>query len=125
MPYYNKSNEQEEANQISKYNDAGLSIQRLHDMWIACKHYIRTGRLHSWKTELDNIWLELYPDILRQKNSTETIKTNLRYMEKIAMSKKRTELFFNIFKRHEFLRGLQDLAGKAGIYVDENEEGFD
>ena len=64
----------EDSAQISKYNDAGFSISRLHDSWILCKQYIRTGNFRMWKIELDNIWMELITDVLRQKNKDELIK---------------------------------------------------
>ena len=116
---------EDSSGQISKYNDAGLSISRLNDSLLLCKRYIRRGNFKMWKTELDNIWLELYPDVLRHKNKLTLIKQNKELMEKIAQSKTRDELFFNLMKRHCFLREVQDLAGKAGVYIDEDDEGFE
>jgi hypothetical protein len=108
--------------QVSKYNDAAFSISRLNDSWNLCKIYIRRGNFKAWKIELDNIFLELYPDLLKQDNNKELEKENDELMANIANSKNKRELFFNLMKRHSFLRKLQDLAGKAGVYVGEYDE---
>jgi len=115
----------QDAAQISKYNDAGLSISRLHDSWVLCKQYIRAGNFRLWKIELDNIWAELITDIGRQDNKKELIENNKKYMMNIAQSKKRTKLYFALMERHLFLRECQDISGKAGVYVDEDSEGFE
>ena len=115
----------EQERQISKYNDASFSISRLHESWLICKQCIRRGNFKRWKIELDNIWLELFPDILRQPNKKELKKRNNKCMILISQSENKTQMFFNLMKRHSFLRECQDLAGKAGIYRDENEEGFE
>jgi len=124
MVFY-KNQGQEEIRQISKYNEGGFSISRLNNCWIRCNYYIKIGSFTQWKFELDNIWLELIPDILRQKNKEELIRNNKKSMRKVALSTNRTELFFNLMQRHTFLRECQDIAGKAGVYVDEDREGFE
>lgn len=116
---------EEEQKQISKYNDAGYSISRLHESWLRCAKFIRRGDFKRWKYELDMIWLELYPDVIRQKNSKDLIKDNKRLMVLVANSKTRSQEFFNLMERHEFLRTVQDVAGKAGVYKDENEDAFE
>ncbi len=113
--------------QISKYNDAVFSISRLHQMWLNCNAYIRRGNFVRWKFELDMIWLELSPDVKRQKEaeSKRLIKTNKELMIKISKANTKNTIFFNLMNRHQFLREVQDIAGKAGVYRDENEEGFE
>ena len=115
----------EESKQISKYNDASFSISRLHESWLRCNRYIRSGIFKKWKIELDTIWLELFPDVLRQTDSKELIKKNVQSMKLVALSKNRNEMFFNLMERHQFLRQVQDASGKGGVYVDEDEEGFE
>ena len=117
----------EEKSETSKYNDGYLSIQRLNQIWVMCRHYIKNGKFQAWKTELDNVWLELYPDIIRQTDSEGVIRKNTYLRLKVAKAKKmgKDYLFFDLMKRHEFLRVLQDQAGKAGVYIDENEEAFE
>ena len=115
----------EEPRQVSKYNEAQFSISRLHESWLICKKAIREGNFKTWKTELDNIYLELITDIMRQPNSKVILKVNNKLKAKIAKSKNKIELFNNLISRHAFLRRVQDKAGKAGIYKDEDEEGFE
>jgi len=115
----------DETKKISKYNDAGFSIARLHESWLICKKNIRKGNFLKWKIELDNIWLELIPDIIKQPNKNLLIQKNIILMKNIAESKNNNQLFFNLMQRHSFLREVQDVAGKAGVYIDENEEGFE
>ena len=115
----------ERMNQISKYNDAGFSVSRLHESWLLCKIYIRRGNLLAWKTELDNIWMELFTDVGRQDDYHQLLKQNEKLMGDIAKAKTKSQLFANLMRRHCFLRRIQDLAGKAGVYIDENAEGFE
>ncbi|KKN20290.1 hypothetical protein LCGC14_0937020 [marine sediment metagenome] len=115
----------DEINQISKYNDAGLSISRLHDIWLRCRSYKNRGMFKQWREQLVDAWLELYPDVLRQTDYKDLIKKQQIFMKKVSQSKNPTELYFNLINWQQFLRSLQDLAGKAGVYANENEEGFD
>ena len=111
--------------QISKYNDSGLSISRLHESWLKCNNYMRRGKFKSWQFELDLIWLELYPDVLRNSDKDRFIEKNKRLMFNISKAKLKSQLFFNLMERHKFLREVQDAAGKAGTDISENEEGFE
>lgn len=116
--------------EISKYNDAGLSIARLHEHWTKCEEFANNGELIRWKFRLDSIWRELTPDVQRIMNKNmdrgkELIKTNYNLSMGIGKSKNSSELYSNINKRHEFLRRLQDESGKASVYVDPDDEGFD
>ncbi len=116
----------EETTQISKYNDAVLSISRLHQMWLNCNAYIRKGNFRMWRYELDLVWIELSPDVKRQKKqSRRLLNENEFLMQQIAISKTKNEIFFALMKRQIFLREVQDIAGKAGVYRDEDEEGFE
>ncbi len=115
--------EPEENKQTSKYNDAGYSISRLHDNWLRCYSYIRRGKFTSWKIELDIIWLELFPDVLRHTDCNKYKKENNIHIKTIAQcSNNKDKLFYSLTKRQEFLRELQDGSGKGGVYVNENEE---
>lgn len=115
----------EDTKQISKYNDAFLSISRLNESWLRCNRFMKTGNFQSWKFELDIIWLELFPDILRQSDKQMLFKKNDEQRVLLSKSKNKEQLFFRLMKRHEFMRMIQDKAGKGGVYVDENEEGFE
>lgn len=121
----NQNEQEDEIKQISKYNDANFSILRLNEMWMSCRQSINNGNLLAWKTELDNIWLELYNDTQRNKDTKELLERNTKFKTEIARSRNRTALFNALIKRHEFLRQLQDMSGKAGLYIDEDEQGFE
>ncbi|KKK58987.1 hypothetical protein LCGC14_3038920 [marine sediment metagenome] len=66
----------EETKQISRYNEAGMQIMRLHELWLKAELYANRGLLIKWKFILDSIWRELYSDIKRQTNSKDIIKDN-------------------------------------------------
>lgn len=119
--------DEETKTQISKYNDAVFSISRLHQMWLNCNMYIRRGSFKSWRYELDLVWIELSPDVKRQrpKESKRLVKENEYLMKQISQAKDKNQMFFSLMKRQIFLREVQDIAGKAGVYRDENEEGFE
>ena len=106
--------------QTSSYNDANLSIMRLHEHWIASERYANAGALTKWKWKLDSIWRELYVDVLRNSNKDEVIKTNEKLKQNIANAKNSSILYNALNKRHEFLREVQDKAGKAGKYYDDD-----
>jgi hypothetical protein len=105
---------------LSEYNDASLSILRLHETWIAIENFANSGNLYGWKYKLDSVWRELYVDVLRNPKKEEVIKKNNTLMNSISKAKTRATLYFALHKRHEFLREVQDLAGKAGKYSDED-----
>ena len=109
--------------QLSQYNDAGLSIMRLHEHWQRCSQYMRTGKLSFWKFELDQIRLELYHDITRQPNYQMLLDKDDAFRRIITQSakKSRPAYYTALMRRHEFLRQLQDKAGKAGVYKDKDE----
>ncbi len=115
---------QPEENLISKYNDANFSIMRLHNLWLLVEQYVRNGNLIKLKTELDNIWIELFNDVQISKKTNKVLSHNYSLMENIAKSDTRSQLYFNLIKRCEFLRTVQHTAGKAGAYADADEEGF-
>ena len=40
----------------SVYNEAGLQISRLHNLWVKIEDAIQKGNLVSWKFLLDGVW---------------------------------------------------------------------
>lgn len=115
---------EDNGNQISKYNDAGLSVSRLHDIWLRCRVFKNRGSFSAWREQLVDAWLELYPDVLRKEDKKEIVLEYKDLMGKVTLSKDRRKLYFNLIELQQFLRGLQDNAGKGGVYIDANEEGF-
>ena len=124
------SENNEEMGQISKYNDAGLSILRLNEYYTTAEAHANSGRLHAWKFMLDTIWRELFPDVIRLKKNkpkdyTELLIRNKKLLILISQATNKTKLYFALSTRHEFLREVQDRAGKAGVYVDEDDAGLE
>ena len=119
------SYQEEENTQTSTYNEAGFSISRLHNYWVKCEYFAQRNLLVKWKFLLDSIWRELYHDVERSPNKEALKKENEKLMKRIAFSKSKTQLYFNIQKRHEFLKKVQDSAGKGGSYRDESDEAFE
>lgn len=119
----------EQDSQTSKYNDANLSIMRLNNHYMEAEHYANRGNLQAWKYKLDSIWRELYPDVVRltktKPEHKNLVSNNNKLIKKIAEARNAVELYFILHTRHEFLRALQDAAGKAGVYIDENNEDFE
>lgn len=107
--------------QVSKYNEAGLQILRLHEFWLKAEDYANNGNLPRWKFILDSVWRELYPDV-KKRGEPEWIKNNSDHKEKIADSKNLAEFYNALNKRHEFLKFIQDSVGKGGTYGDQYDE---
>jgi len=124
--------------EISKFNEAGLAIMRLHELWVKSETLATSGQLLKWHWSLDSIWRELYADVLRLKDKEEIIESNNQFLKLISASMpkiivgkpeqiptKKTPLYYLLNKRHEFLKKIQDDAGKGGVYHDIAEEDFD
>jgi len=122
---YNYSKEDYNDSKISKYNEASFQIMRLNQLWLRAEYYAAKGSLTHWKFILDSIWRELSADILRKDNKDIFILKNFLLIKGIAMSRKRTDLYNSINKRHEFLKEVQDSVGKGGSYQYENSDDFE
>ncbi len=115
----------EETKQISRYNEAGMQIMRLHELWLKAELYANRGLLIKWKFILDSIWRELYSDIKRQTNSKDIIKDNDKLKKTISECKTIPGMYIALDKRHQFLKEMQDSVGKGGSYMDEDSDAFD
>lgn len=126
MDNQNYSNQGGQAQEIalSRYNEAGLQIMRLHEMWASCENYSTKGRLILWKWELDSIWRELIADVDKNPDKDKIKKKNSLLKEKISKARSRSELYFYLNQRHEFLKIIQDKAGKGGAYHNLDEDGL-
>lgn len=119
-----------EKNITSMFNDSQLGVFRLNDSWRLCKHYNRTGNLHGWSVELDNIWHELVGDSDKLTGSEDDDNNKYRKKNaellkalKITLKIGKTNIIRNvIMKREEFLRKLQLDLGKGTQYKNKNED---
>ncbi len=111
----------------SKYNEANLNIQRLHNCWLRCTVFRSNARYDKWKWELDTVWTELCQDVKEERlaDYDKVEKENTKLRNKIGSTKNRNELYDAINERHIFLRRLQDRVGKGGTYEDESGEAMD
>ena len=104
--------------QVSRYNEAGMQIMRLHELWIKAEIYANRGLLIKWKFILDSIWRELYSDVKRKEKSKDIIEDNNKLKKTISQSKKSSEMYTTLDERHQFLKEVQDSVGKGAIYMD-------
>ncbi len=118
-------NFEEKSSQISKYNEAGLQIMRLNELWLRAEFYASHGSLIKWKFKLDSIWRELYADVLRSDKSKDIIKKNIKLKKTISECKTSSTLYDSLNERHQFLKENQDSFGKGGIYIDEDTDDFE
>ena len=111
----------------SKYNEATLNIQRLHNCWLKCASFRTNGLYSKWKWELDTVWTELCQDVKQTRLSDyEAVeKENDNIRKAIGNSKDQNELYEKLNERHIFLRRLQDRVGTGGTYEDESCDAFD
>lgn len=125
-----------EDREVSKFNEANLQIMRLHQLWEKAETRASSGELVKWAWVLDGIWRELYSDVLRlpeEKLSEENKKLNK--LIAIALPRNTIEsktfnpyadaLYPLLNKKHQFLKALQDKAGKGGSYESTVEAEFD
>ena len=83
-----------EPREVSKYNDAELSISRLHNIWLACRYFRKSGNLASWQNELDIAFDELYHDVLRHPNKKKLIEKYHFHLKRISKSNTKNTKYF-------------------------------
>ena len=130
----------EEENQTSAYNEAGLQIQRLHNLWLNAEHYALSRRFGKWKNTLESIERELYSDLLKLKTK-DSIMKELSLL-KIQFGKDMKLIGVTAFglrdrrsnpnpalrtldKIHKILKQIQEGSGKGAIYRDADDEDFE
>ncbi len=116
---------EKQSEQISRYNEAGMQIMRLHELWLKAESYANKGLLIKWKFILDSIWRELYSDVKRKDDSGEWIKNNNKLKKSISESKIGSQMYSTLDERHQFLKEIQDSVGKGGMYMDADSDAFD
>ncbi len=128
--------------EFSSYNEAGLQIARLNEYWIKAERYANGHHLIAWSSILDSIYRELYPDVLKMKdskniqrnhylikvNSKKAVKLpeNSYFIDKKVLRGMAREHTYNwLDKRHRFLKEIQDSCGKGSKYVEGDNEAFE
>jgi len=115
----------EDYKETSIYNEASLQIIRLHELWQKVESYAGRGNLKKWKFTLAAIERELHSDILRSEDSEALQAKYNKILRKIAKAKKRNIEYFWVQYLHKFLKYIQDLSGKGGIYGQADTEAMD
>lgn len=113
----------------SAFNEGYLQLMRLNNLWNMISSHRRRGNFENWKWDLDNVWIELCTDVKEERLgkdlTDETTKKNHQTRIDVArsfQSGSRVQQYEALHNRTEFLRQLQDAAGKGGKYRDGTEE---
>jgi len=124
----------EESQKVSQYNDAGLQIFRLNELWIDCHRHRRDGKLLAYKHDLEEIESELYADIILRldkdnKNEKDKYETRLKLINfeilKYQLMQKVLLFDLKLREKHQLLRIVQEVAKKGSKLKDADEDGFD
>ena len=139
----------EEAKLISEFNEAGYQIQRLHNIWLACRVAKEKGNLKDYKLLLDSAKIELNNDLEKKDSVKHNFKERLEKLDDVIeeyssfvfissgninnLNPKLKDIFYRmreilykkLQKKEELIREIQEAAGKGGKYHDFEEEGFD
>ena len=119
--------------EVSSFNEAGLAIMRLNNIWVDVEEQVSKGNLSAWRWKLDGIWRELYPDVVRmgEQNKTKSepdnkyIKDWEEFERRWKKAKTRSQYYEILHAKHCFLKVLQSDAGKGGSYRSTTENDFE
>lgn len=131
---------EDQQTETSAYNEAGLQIQRLHNLWLMAENSALHGRIWRWFNILNSIERELSSDIERMKDK-DTIKKQLASLKKklyvdfklvrktsFGLTDRRSNPFpaqQTLDKIHKILKGIQEGSGKGAIYREKDDEDFE
>ena len=147
--------EENEQNQISKYNSGVFIIQRLHNLWLDANEHSRNGEFAKWNNDLDRIWLEIARDLsdyqLKDSADKEGNKKKGKLTEFQEFDKRladtgeirnsgkihdfqktdkddakiRNEQYKILMEKEFFLRRLENETGKGTKFEDTSEDDMD
>lgn len=122
--------EGQQIQQTSKYNEAINQLIRINNIWQQCCEYSSNGHLTKWKWKLEAAWRELSSSAKKLdeslgKDEKSWVKQKEEKDTAIANVKTREELYKALNDKEEFLRWLQDKAGKGSAYSDEDDNDFE
>lgn len=111
----------------SEWNDAGLQIRRLNNIWIECKYNREKGKLIDYKWKLDSAAVELWNDAKRlDKEETNGYTTTLQELDKEIIKaelEKNLSLFYQkLLAKERILREVQELSGKGSKFKAADED---
>jgi hypothetical protein len=103
---------------ISEFNEAGLQIMRLNNMWVTCERLRMGGKLEDWRWQLEGAEIELHRDIDKLKKVSELNKINEDIKNSIMDKNK---FYLALKEKMIFLKRCQDEAGKGAKYMPRDE----
>lgn len=126
---------------VSKINSASFSLMRLHNLWLDCNKFSRSGEYEQWNRCIDALWRELAgdltdddPDVTKMKEFN--LKLNdltIDNVNKPHPFKKvspgylalRSKQYSLLDSKEIFVRRLQNKQGKGSAYKDEFDDGIE
>lgn len=132
--------QEEESQESSAYNEAGLQIQRLHELWLVAEAYALKKRFGEWNRTLEAVERELFSDILKMDDSKKVLNTllilrkqyfeNCKYIKLDSMKQYTKDSNFgpalgSLDMRHKYLKKIQEDSGKGSIYRDKDDQEFE
>ena len=137
-------NEQEPSSQegemSSAYNEAGLQIQRLHNLWLSAETSSVSRNHIRWNSILDAIERELYSDIIKKPKKIELLNELSKLKKEyyagtrfikigcMGVRKKGSNVgpcMAALDRRHKLLKDIQESSGKGSIYRESDGEDMD
>lgn len=114
------------------HNESYPQVLRLNNIWEACNNLSSSGQLERWRWKLDTVWRELYPAAMKldetipeDKEQEKWVKQKENIDNEITNAKERDTIYKALCKKEEFLRLLQDKAGKGAKWKTEGDDDFD
>lgn len=120
----------------SAFNEASYQLMRLHQLWELCHQHSMRGELDKLRWTLDRVGQELAIDAVRinGNNLDEFTQWNqknpyLRQLSEIDdaittahKGRDKAKLYAALKLKEQYLRAIQDGAGKGGKYVSPSED---
>ena len=131
---------EEQGNQTSRLNAAGLINSSLENLWNRCYSAMNSGNLVAWNRNLDAIWTILGGDCEDGDETDEKMsQINLQIYRTGSLNHKKSGFeklkddesetmalqYLLLNKKSVFLRRLQNRQGKGTAYVSEDQDDFD
>ena len=132
------ANAQEDNQQMSRINSAGLINSTLEKLWNDCYNAMSNGKYHIWNTKLDAIWAILGGDVKEGEKEDQAINSLDEEIYKTGSLSSKTSQGFDseknpnnamqyqlLKKKSLFLRRLQNKQGKGTAYASDDDDDFD
>ena len=131
---------EEQGNQQSRINAAGLINSALERLWMDCYNAMSNGNLVLWNRKLDAIWNILGGDCKKgEKEDKEILRLNMNLYKTGSLNHKKigfeklkedeseimAQQYLWLNEKSLYLRRLQNQQGKGTAYTSDDEDDFD